>query len=168
MRFLRLAVVVIMMMGVAPVTLAQASTVSAEDQKGIDVTLNAFGTTLTAMDFDSFATLFTDDCDFVNIVGMHWSGKAQVVKAHRVVFTTRYRGVPQHVIEKSEATLAPGLVLVTSTILMDDYTSKEGKLMTNNLFRMTILMKKQGDRWLIRSAQNTVIDAEAAKHDPGK
>lgn len=120
------------------------------------------------MDFDAFSTLFTDDADFVNIVGMPWSGKAQIVKAHRVVFTTRYRGTPQHIVEKSEATLAPGLVLVVGTIKMDDYTAQDGKAMTDNLFRMTLVMKKVGERWLIRTAENTAINTVAAPHDPGK
>jgi uncharacterized protein (TIGR02246 family) len=145
-----------------------AGAVSTADQQGIQTTLDAFGSTLTKMDFDAFSTLFTDDADFVNIVGMHWHGKAQIVKAHRVVFTTRYKGVPQRIIEKSEATLAPGLVLVVGTIKMDDYTAQDGKAMTNNLFRMTLVMKKVGERWLIRSAENTVIDTVAAPHDPGK
>jgi uncharacterized protein (TIGR02246 family) len=146
----------------------KAGVVSVADERGIQTTLDAFGSTLTKMDFDAFSTLFTDDADFVNIVGMHWSGRAQIVKAHRVVFTTRYKGVPQHMIEKSEATLVPGLVLVVGTIKMDDYTAQDGKAMTNNLFRMTLVMKKVGERWLIRSAENTAIDTVAAPHDPGK
>jgi uncharacterized protein (TIGR02246 family) len=142
--------------------------VSAADQQGIQATLDAFGSTLTKMDFDAFSTLFTEDADFVNIVGMHWHGKAQIVKAHRVVFTTRYKGVPQHIAESSYGTLAPGLVLVTSLIKMDDYTAQDGKRMTDNQFRMTWVMEKQGERWLIRSAHNTIIDTVAAPHDPGK
>jgi len=169
MKSLRAVVVMAALVGSAAVGLAQTSSaVSAADQEGIQTTLDAFGSTLTKMDFDAFGTLFTDDADFVNVVGMHWAGKAQIVKAHRVVFTTRYRGTPQHFIEKSEATLAPGLVLVVGKIKMDDYTAQDGKAMTNNQFLMTLVMKKVGERWLIRSAENTPIDLVAAPHDPGK
>jgi uncharacterized protein (TIGR02246 family) len=168
MKTLRLLGVVVLMVGLASVSGAQGpNAVSAADQEGIQKTLDAFGTTLTKMDFDAFGTLFTDDADFVNVVGMHWAGKAQIVKAHRIVFTTRYKATPQHFIEKSEATLAPGLVLVVGKILMDDYTAQDGKLMTNNQFRMTLVMKKVGERWLIRSAENTIVDTVAAPHDPG-
>jgi uncharacterized protein (TIGR02246 family) len=156
------------MVGLAAVSGAQGpSSVSAADQEGIKATLDMFGSTLTKMDFEALANVFTDDVDFVNIVGMHWVGKAQTVKAHRSVFTTRYRGVPQHFVDPSFATLAPGLVLVVSKITMDDYTAQDGKLMTNNQFRMTLVMKKVGGKWLIRSAENTVIDTRAAAHDPG-
>ena len=51
--------------------------VPAADQAGIDATVTAFADTVTAMDFNKFATLWTDDADFVNIVGMHWHGKAR-------------------------------------------------------------------------------------------
>ena len=148
---------------------AQNSVVpSASDQKGIDATLAAFGSTLTAKDFDTFAKLFTDDADFVNIVGMHWHGKAQIVKAHRVVFTTRYNGNPQHTVEKTEALLAPDVVLVVAKLQMDDYIDRNGKPMKDNFFRMTMVLQKQHGTWLIRSAENTVIDQMAAPHDPGQ
>ncbi len=166
-KWMTVAAMVVMMAG-KTLPAQTVSAVSAADRQGIETTLDAFGSTLTKMDFDAFSTVFTDDADFVNIVGMHWHGKAQIVKAHRVVFTTRYKGVPQHMIEKTEATLAPGLVLVVGTIKMDDYTAQDGKAMTNNLFRMTLVMKKVGERWLIRSAENTAIDTVAAPHDPGK
>ncbi len=166
-RWMAAAAIAVMLCG-QRVQAQATGPVSAADQQEIQTTLDAMGSTLTKMDFDAFSTLFTDDADFVNIVGMHWHGKVQIVKAHRSVFTTRYKGVPQRVIDKSEATLAPGLVLVVGTIQMDDYTAQDGKLMTNNLFRMTLVMKKVGDKWLIRSAENTAIDPVAAAHDPGK
>ena len=50
---------------------------------------------------------------------------------------------------------------------MDDYTLPDGRPMTNNLFRMTLVLEKKNGRWLIRAGENTVLDPEAAKHDPG-
>ena len=127
----------------------------------------AFGAPLTAMHFHTFATLFPADPDHVNIVGMHWHGKAQIVKAHHVVFTTRYKHVQQHTVERVEAPLAPALALVNATVKMDDYTLPDGKRMTNNVFRLTFVMQNVNGKWLIRSAQNTAIDTEAGRHDPG-
>jgi uncharacterized protein (TIGR02246 family) len=169
MRLSRILVSSVLIAGITLSLPAQLpSTLSAADQGGIDATLSAFGESLTAKDFARFGSLFTDDCDFVNIVGMHWSGRAQVVKAHSIVFTQRYNGIQQHILDKSEAVLAPGIVLINSTIKMDDYTAQDGKQMKDNLFRMTWVMEKQNGKWLIRSAHNTVIDIEAGKHDPGK
>ena len=168
MTSLRTLALATLLVALPAITSAQTPhPLSPADTAAIDTTLAAFGDTLTVTDFDTFATLFTDDADFVNIVGMHWHGRAQIVKAHRIVFTTRYHGNPQHFIEKTEAALAPNLALVVGTIKMDDYTAQDGKRMTNNLFRMTLVMEKHDGKWLIRSAQNTIIDTEAAKHDPG-
>ncbi len=55
---------------------ATPSSVTADDDQGIQTTLDAVGATLARMDFDAFGGLFTDDADFVNIVGMHWSVRA--------------------------------------------------------------------------------------------
>ena len=169
MKTLRLlALAVPFLAGPLALSAQPAAPLSAADRQGIDATLEGFGSTLAAMDFDAFARLLTADADWVNIVGMHWHGREQIVKGHRVVFTTRYHGQAQHITEKTEAALAPGVVLVIETIKMDDYTTPEGKPMTNNFFRMTLVLEKHDGKWLIRSGENTVIDLEAAKHDPGK
>ena len=90
------------------------------------------------------------------------------MKGHSVIFTTRYRGVPMHVVERTIAPLSEDTVLVLSTVKMDDYTAQDGKRMTDNLFRLTWVLKKQEGKWLIRFGQNTVIDQEAARHNPVK
>lgn len=35
-----------------------------------------------------------DDVEWVNIVGMHWRGKAQVVSVHVLYLNTMFKGVP--------------------------------------------------------------------------
>ena len=143
-----------------------AATLSHADSAAIEATIDTSDDALTAMDFAKFGTTLTDDIDFVNVVGMHWVGKAQVVKAHSVIFTTRYHGFPLHVVDRSESMLAPNLALVVATLKMDDYTAQDGKRMINNLSRMTYVLEKQNGTWLIRSAHNTTIDPVAAQHDP--
>ena len=72
-EILRFLATLIVMAGLAVPAMSQTpSALSSADEKGVDATLAAFGTTLTQMDFAAFATLWTEDCDFVNIVGMHW------------------------------------------------------------------------------------------------
>jgi hypothetical protein len=72
------ALVVSMCLMMVAIVIGQAPlTLSGSEQRSINETLDAFGTTLTKMDFDAFGALLTDDCDFVNIVGMHWVGKVR-------------------------------------------------------------------------------------------
>ena len=168
MKLFRIVLLVSALALVPSAVRAQAmSPVSSGDKQGIDRTLNSIGQSLTDMDFDKFSTFFTDDADWVNIVGMHWTGRAQIVKAHRVVFTTRYHGFPQHIVDESVTLLTPTVALAITTIKMDDYTAQDGKRMTNNLSRLTWVLEKHNGTWLVRSGQNTTIDPQAAIHDPG-
>jgi uncharacterized protein (TIGR02246 family) len=45
-------------------------------------------------DMDAMSKLYASDVHWVNIVGMHWQGKAQVDHAHRVYFDLMFKGVP--------------------------------------------------------------------------
>ncbi len=146
----------------------QAAPATSADVKAIDATLQQVGNSLTRMDFDTFATLFTDDADFVNVVGMHWKGKAQVVEAHRVIFTTRYHGFPQHIVDEQVEIIAPDVALAVTTVKMDDYTAQDGRRMVNNVSRLTWVLIRHDGEWLVRSGHNTTVDHEAAKHDPAR
>lgn len=95
-------------------TLAQG--VSPADEQAIDATMAKAHDALTAMDFNAFAATLTDDVDWVNVIGMHWVGKPQVVKGHTITFTTR-----------ADAQLALGVVMVRAILGMDDSTAQDGK-----------------------------------------
>jgi ketosteroid isomerase-like protein len=42
-------------------------------------------------DMNAFADLFTDDAEWVNVVGMVWRGKAEIKKAHQVMHETYFK-----------------------------------------------------------------------------
>jgi uncharacterized protein (TIGR02246 family) len=143
------------------------SALSAKDKQEIDASMDAMGTDLYRLDFAAFGSLLTEDCDWINIVGMHWSGKAQVVKGHTAVFSTRYKGVLMQQLERSITLIAPGTALVINKQSMGPDKSAEGKPI-DNVSLMTVVMVKQDGRWLIRAGENVTIDQRAALHDPVK
>ena len=44
-----------------------------------------------ASDMNAMWQLATDDVHWVNVVGMHWRGKAEVQKAHQVFFDQLFK-----------------------------------------------------------------------------
>ena len=104
-----------------------AAMLSPADHQEIASVLDRFADAWKRRDMDAFATLFTEDCDWINIVGMHWKGKAQVVRAHHNLITTRYKGVDVHNISHEETEIAPGVALVIWVSSVDAYTSPEGQ-----------------------------------------
>jgi uncharacterized protein (TIGR02246 family) len=118
---------------------------------------------------DAYASYLTEDCGWVNIVGMHWCGKAAVMKAHTVYLSTMFLGVQQEILESEISEIASDVALVVLTIRMGEFTTPDGRLEKDMHDRMTFVVVKQPDeRWLIRAAHNTTIHPLAAKHDPTK
>ena len=61
------------------------------DESTIRALVMAFPEALNHKDMKAFADLFSKDADWINVVGMHWRGKAAVVKAHQVFLKTVFR-----------------------------------------------------------------------------
>jgi hypothetical protein len=52
----------------------------------------------------AYASLLAEDCDWVNIVGMHWHSKQTVMKAHTVYLSTMFLGVRPETLESEIST----------------------------------------------------------------
>jgi len=154
--------------GVAAAQVKEPGMLSAEDKKGIATTIDQFVEGWKLRDMDEFGKTMTEDCDWVNIVGMHWHGKEQVVCAHKLLLETRYKGVNVHDLGHYETEIAPGVAVVIWRSAVDDFTTPQGERVTGMKTMGTLVMVKQQGKWLIRSGQNSTIDAAAAAHDPGK
>lgn len=140
-----------------------------KDTQAIQKTVTGVGDAWNANDMNAFASYLTEDCDWVNIVGMHWRGKAAVMKAHTVYLSTMFLGVRQETLESEIAEIAPNVALIVLTIRMGDFTTPDGRLEKDMLDRMSYVVVRQPDEsWLIRAAHNTTIHPLAAKHDPTK
>jgi uncharacterized protein (TIGR02246 family) len=165
MKLLGVLAVGLVMLSV-PCARAQSG-LSAEDKQAIGATMDAVGDDLFKLDFAGFGALLTDDCDWINIVGMHWAGKAQVVKGHTGIFSTRYKGMMMQQMERSISELAPGTALVINKQSIGPDKTADGKPI-DNVSIMTVVMVKRGGKWLIRAGENVTIDSKAALHDPVK
>ncbi len=140
----------------------------AEDHKEIDATIEQFASAWHARDMKSFGEIFTEDAQWINIVGMRWVGKEQLVRAHERLLQTRYKGVDVHNISHDEVEIAPGVAVVTWVSYVDEFTLPDGQKMDSIKTIGTLVMVKRGERWLIRAGENVAIDEKAAAHDPGK
>ncbi len=72
-------------LALAPPAFAQTTTnaqpqspLTKEDEQGIRKTINGFVGAWNTSDMKAMDKLFCEDAEFVNVVGMHWSGRAQI------------------------------------------------------------------------------------------
>jgi hypothetical protein len=141
---------------------------TADAKAGATETILAVERAWNTHDMDLYATLIDEHCQWVNVVGMWWNGKSQVVRAHAAFHQSIFKNVSFTGQEASLRALGPDLVQAVYTMKMGEYSTPDGKKIPSQLNRQTLVLKRHGGKWLILSGQNTVIDSIAAQFDPGR
>ncbi|MEG8041851.1 SgcJ/EcaC family oxidoreductase [Sphingomonas faeni] len=120
-----------------------------------------------ASDMDAMAKLYADDVHWVNIVGMHWQGKAQVDQAHRVYFGIMFKGVPLMLEAVESAVALPGGAVVTVLRwTIGAFKTPFGEQMPPSRDRMSLVLIPQADELVIAHGSNVQINEQAQKSDP--
>jgi len=141
---------------------------SAEAKAGATETILDVERAWNTHDMGLYATFIDENCQWVNVVGMWWNGKEQVVRAHAAFHQSIFKNVSFTGQEASLRSLGPDLVQAVYTMKMGEYSTPDGKKIPSAMNRQTLVLKRNGKKWLILSGQNTVIDSIAAQLDPGK
>ena len=116
-----------------------------------------------------FAKLFTENASWVNIVGMHWQGKANIVKAHAVFHKIMFHHTALHFYPNPQITLLkPDVAVVVAKCAVEGYTDPSGGKHTAQDDIMTLTLVKENGQWLIAAGENVEIRAEAAANNPIK
>lgn len=122
-----------------------------------------------ASDMDAMAALYADDVHWVNIVGMHWQGRAQVDHAHRAYFETMFKGVPMTLEEIESITpLAGGGAIVVVRWAVGAFRTPAGHANPPSRNRMSLVLVERDDRLLIAHGANIAIVEDAQRFDPAK
>lgn len=138
------------------------------EESAIRETVRQMAETWNRHDMKAYAALLSEDAHWVNIVGMWWQGKADVHKAHEAFHHTIFRTVSVHIDQVSVRKLSPDIAVAVCTESVDAFTTPSGQLRPKSQDRLSLVLRKTGERWLICHAHNTVIDSEAAPNNPIK
>jgi len=113
--------------------------------------------------------LATNDIHWVNIVGMHWQGRAQVELAHQVYLEVMFKGVPLMLEEvESVVPVGTGALSVVARWDMGAFTTPDGKAVPSSKDRMSLLLLRTSDGLKIAHGANVQIDPVAQQFDPVK
>jgi uncharacterized protein (TIGR02246 family) len=104
---------------------------------------------------------FSEDADFINIIGTHFNGQAETQKRHAALFSGIFRNSHLEVEVWKVRQLSPTAVIAETVQTLRGYDAlppgveptEPGVLRT----RMKYVFEKQGRDWRIVSAQNTAI-----------
>ena len=159
LRSLFLISLTVIVLDVAP-TRADQSAQSPEHmlQAAAEVLAEKFRVDWNSHDIDAMGQLLTADADFVNVIGMHMKGRAEIVARHKEIHRTQFKSSVWVTHSVEAQLLAPGFGLVhvnwgISGDLDPDGTSRAPR---DGIFSW-LLVKQADGAWLIRSVQNTNI-----------
>lgn len=139
---------------------------SAADDKAVRKVVAGFENAWNTHDMRAFGKLLREDAEWVNIVGMHWRGRTAVVAATTAFHETIFKNTGMKVDAVQTRSLGDGYAIAVATITQDGFTTPSGEVRPKAQDRETFVLVKGPDGWKIAHGHNTVIDANAAKHDP--
>jgi uncharacterized protein (TIGR02246 family) len=108
-------------------------------------------------DMQAFAALFTEDANFVNVVGMWWRSQAEIEAAHATAHATVFRNSRLDGGAASVMKLRPGVAAVHMAWELTGQTGPDGKPSAPRRGILLLVLTEEGDGWRIRVAQNTDI-----------
>jgi uncharacterized protein (TIGR02246 family) len=152
--------------GVIFMAKANAPSVSASDQEEIRNVALGFFEAWNRHDMKAFAALFTDDADWINIVGMHWRGKDAVVKAHEVFHRTIFQNTEMNPTDVGIRVATSDVAVAVIALKAGDFTTPQGERKVGTQDKLSLVLVKGEDGWRITHGHNTVIDPNAQRFDP--
>jgi uncharacterized protein (TIGR02246 family) len=117
----------------------------------------AFADAWNRHDMDDFAALFSEDANFVNVVGMWWKDRAEIEAAHRATHKTMFRDSRLEGVAASVVELSPGLASVHYRWTLTGASAPDGSPAGTREGILLLVVRKEHLGWRIKVAQNTDI-----------
>jgi uncharacterized protein (TIGR02246 family) len=161
-----LFVIAIFLMGEFLMASTAAFAQNASEQKEIRAVVAGYAEAWNRHDIAALADILTDDTDWINIVGMHWRGKAAVLKGHDAYQGTFFRNTALDFTDVDVRPITQDAVVAVVTIKVGDFTPPDGQPRIGTQDRLSLVLAKRSDGWRIVHGHNTVIEPGAQRFDP--
>jgi uncharacterized protein (TIGR02246 family) len=119
--------------------------------------VSAFADTWNRHDMDSFAALFAEDAEFVNVVGLWWKGRAQIKEAHEVTHSSMFRESRLTLLSTDVRFPLRELAIARSRWTLEGHTDPAGDPLPMRTGILVNLLLSTGTGWSIVDSQNTDI-----------
>lgn len=139
------------------------------DRAAVRAWLDECAAAWAASDAERMFRMAADDVEWVNIVGMHWRGKAQVVSVHDLYLNTMFKGVPLSLKSiKSVRAVGPDVVIAVVRWSIGQFSPPDGSIVPASDDRMTLVFHRASSGLRLIHGANVQIDAVAERFDPSK
>jgi uncharacterized protein (TIGR02246 family) len=130
-----------------------------ERQKTSEVVsvVNSFAQTWNKHDMDAFAKLFSEDAEFVNVVGLWWRGREEIKNAHEYTHSNMFKTSILKIVETSVRLPLENFAIARSKWRLEGHTAPDGTILPPRTGILLNLFLKIDSNWMIIDSQNTDI-----------
>lgn len=141
---------------------------SLSDEESLREVITGYCAAWNRHDMKALAELFTDEAQWVNIVGMHWTGRTAIAAAHDAYHRTFFKATDIEAAEIEVREIAPSVAIAVVLLKVGPFTPPDGVLRPQSDDRLSLVLTRRAGRWRIAHGHNTVIDPGARRFDPVK
>jgi uncharacterized protein (TIGR02246 family) len=141
------------------------------DEQAINKQIEAFTASWNSHNFSDMQKYTTDDCDWVNVVGMWWKGRKEVQFAHTAFHNGMFRNTPLTTISSKIKFVTSDVAIAYVVTKIGTYYPPDGinhgtnKAGDEDNMGTLVFVKKAGT-WLLTSGENVTISSHAVQSDP--
>ena len=126
-----------------------------DDESAVRNVLAEYAVSWNRHDIAAFGRLFAENCDYVNIAGVHWKGVQEIVQRHAELFQNRLKTAVQTLTGAEVRFQTPDVALVHATWDVTGWSRPTGEAVPVLKEITTMVMVKTNGKWLITAFQNT-------------
>ena len=126
-----------------------------DDESAVRNVLAEYEVSWNGHDTAAFGRLFTEDCDYVNIAGVHWKGVQEIVQRQAELFQNRLKTAVRTLTGVEVRFSTPDVALVHATWDVTGRSRPTGETVPALKEITTMTMVKTDGKWLITAFQDT-------------
>lgn len=143
--------------------LAQAKT---PDEVAVDKQVDALIASWNNHNYDDIADYATEDCDWVNVVGMWWKNRREIQYAHQVFHEGMFKNVPLTKTSVHFRAVTKDVMVVHLLQRVGAYTSPSGTFYPEADNLKLLVFVKKSEKWLLTAVENVVVVEQAQRSNP--
>ncbi|MCV6586056.1 MAG: SgcJ/EcaC family oxidoreductase [Marinibacterium sp.] len=116
-----------------------------------------FAKAWNARDAQALASLFVEDADFVNVVGLWWDNRDDIERAHHYGLTTFFRQTEIAARRVKVRQVSDDLAIIHTRWKLEGQLDSEGRRLDTRFAIMVFVAQRRQNGWAVLAAQNTDI-----------
>jgi uncharacterized protein (TIGR02246 family) len=154
---MRIYAVAAALLGLAVGSTSVAMGNPSNDEAGVRALVSRFEGAWNRHDLEALASLFADDVDFVNVVGMRWVGRNAIEQHHAASRAAIFKTSTLKIQDTTVRFLKPDVATACFVWTLSGMTLKNGQIAPTRTGILTHVLVRADGHWLILLSQKTDI-----------